>query len=81
MSKTKLLKNASIWMDDAFTPCHIKFKECDTEIEFFEDKESVRLQVYIKEDFICGMRLPLYAKTAIAQVLTGTLNGKRLFEQ
>ena len=76
--------SASIWIDDAFTPKHMKFQECDSEIEFFIDGESIRVQVYDMrgktrdEKFKMGMRIPLYAQTALAQMFTQTLNGQRL---
>lgn len=78
--KEEKYTGAHIIVDDAFIPKHIKFIECDKQIEFFVDSESIRIQVYSADGFQMGMRVPLYAQTAFAQMFTQTLNGQRLLK-
>ncbi len=72
--------SASMKLDDAFTPTHAAFTECNKTIEFFMDDESVRVSVSENDEHIMSMRIPLYASVAIAQMFTGTLNGKRILK-
>lgn len=72
---------AKIEMDDAFTPKEIIFQEGEKRIEFFEDGESIRVQVYSEEEFVAHMRIPLYARTALAQMFTFSLNGLSLYQR
>ncbi len=82
-------KGAKLTIDDAFIPKHIVFTECDKHIEFFIDGESIRVQVWEgkemkdtkRENFKLGMRIPLYARTAFAQMFTHTLNGESLYKE
>ena len=74
------MTKAEIKMNDAFNPTHVVFIEGKYKIEFFKDTESIRIQVFENDKFVQGMRLPLYASIALAQVFTSTLNGQRLFK-
>ncbi len=78
--KTEKYNGAQLILDDAFIPKHIKFIECNKQIEFFINEESITCQVYTQEGFQMSIRLPLYAKTAFAQMFTQTLNGNRLIK-
>mgnify|MGYP006181466975 CR=1 FL=1 len=72
---------AKLTMDDAFTPKRMEFTEGENTITFFlQDSETIRVQVYKGSDFQMGMRVPLYAAAAFAQMFTGTLNGQRLLK-
>jgi len=73
-------RGSQLILDDSFTPKHIKFIEMDKQIEFFINDEDIIVQVHSKDGFQLGMRLPLYAKTAFAQMFTQTLNGSRLLK-
>lgn len=77
MSKSK---GASLKIDDAFNPKHLEFTECECYIQFFLDGESVQVQVGKDDKHDYGFRMPLYAATALAQMLTSTLNGQRLLK-
>lgn len=71
---------AQLILEDAFNPKSITYTECGKKIEFFIDGESIRVQCSDKSEFQFGMRIPLYAQIAFAQLFTNTLNGQRLLK-
>lgn len=71
-------QKAKLEINNAFHPGEISFTECEHRIQFLVDGESVRVQCWDKGKHVMGMRLPLYACTAFAQMFTQTLNGMKL---
>lgn len=76
MNKTR----AKLELDDAFIPKHIRFTEGDRTVELLSGDEDISIQVYKGSDAVAHVRVPLYARLAIAQMLTGTLNGQKLLK-
>jgi len=72
--KTKLT------FDDPYLPTAMSFEDGKKTFTLWEDKEQMIVQVIQDGQCTFQMRLPLYVRVAIAQMMKGKLNGGELLE-
>lgn len=72
-------KSVTLKLNDRFTPNEFEISRCDAKLNIWKEGESIYIRLEEK-DKIISMGLPLYAGVALAQMVTGTLNGQKLLD-